>query len=83
MIVTAWFDDPHRSTRDVDFLGFGDSSAQAVRTVWKDICQISLDDGITFDTDALRADPIRDDVEYGGLRLNNSRPGRRENIDYH
>lgn len=69
MLVTAWFDDPHRPTRDVDFLGFGDSSSQAVLTVWKSICEISLDDGITFDSDALRADPIREELEYGGLRL--------------
>jgi len=38
-------------------------------TVWKNICEITLDDGIKFDGDALRADPIREQLEYGGLRL--------------
>ena len=26
MLVTTWFPDPHRQTRDVDLLGFGDSN---------------------------------------------------------
>jgi len=38
-------------------------------TVWRDICETALDDGIKFDGDALRADPIRERLDYGGLRL--------------
>lgn len=37
MLVTTWFDDPHRATRDLDLLGFGDSSSDVVLRVWKDI----------------------------------------------
>jgi len=69
MLVTTWFDDPHRPTRDLDLLGFGDSSSEAMLTVWKDICETTLEDGIKFDGDALHADPIREQLEYGGLRL--------------
>src|SRR6202035_1611090 len=69
MLVTTWFDDPHRPTRDLDLLGFGDSSSEAMLTVWKDICETVLDDGIKSAGDALRADPIRELLEYGGLRL--------------
>jgi predicted nucleotidyltransferase component of viral defense system len=69
MLVTTWFDDPHRPTRDLDLLGFGESSAEAIGAVWKEICAIDAEDGITFDGEALRARPIREEIEYGGLRL--------------
>lgn len=69
MLVTTWFEDPHRPTRDLDLLGFGESSAESMLATWKDICSIPADDGITFDGNGLRASPIREDMEYGGFRL--------------
>jgi predicted nucleotidyltransferase component of viral defense system len=69
MLVTTWFEDPHRPTRDLDLLGYGDPSAQAMSIVWKEICGTVVDDGITFDNAALRIAPIREDLEYGGLRI--------------
>src|SRR5688572_17216771 len=69
MLVTTWFDDPHRPTRDLDLLGFGESSAESMLAVWKEICALPADDGITFDGAGLRASPIREDMEYGGIRL--------------
>ena len=30
ILITTWFDDPHRATRDVDLLGYGDRLAQAI-----------------------------------------------------
>jgi predicted nucleotidyltransferase component of viral defense system len=69
LLLSTWFDDPHRPTRDVDLLGFGDASSGAMIKIWKEICGIAPDDGIKFEGDSLRADPIRDQLEYGGLRL--------------
>src|ERR1700692_3785829 len=69
MLLTTWFDDPHRPTRDLDLLGFGDASSDALIIIWREILGIALDDGITFKGDSLRADPIREELEYGGLRL--------------
>lgn len=69
MLVTTWFNDPHRPTRDLDLLGFGESSAETMLTVWKEIFAIAEDDGITFDSSELRASPIREAMEYGGVRL--------------
>lgn len=69
MLVTTWFNDPHRPTRDLDLLGFGESSADFMMTVWKEVFAIPAADGITFDGDGLRASPIREDMEYGGVRL--------------
>jgi predicted nucleotidyltransferase component of viral defense system len=69
MLVTTWFDDPHRPTRDLDLLGYGDASSEAMRTVWTDICEIETNDGIAFDRKTLSIGPIREDLKYGGLRL--------------
>lgn len=69
LLLTVWFDDPHRPTRDLDLLGFGDASSDAMITIWREIFAIALDDGIKFEGDSLRADPIREQLEYGGLRL--------------
>jgi predicted nucleotidyltransferase component of viral defense system len=69
ILVTTWFDDPHRPTRDLDLLGFGEASSDAMLAIWKEICETALDDGIVFDGSALRSDPIREALEYGGVRL--------------
>lgn len=69
MLMTTWFDDPHRPTRDVDFLGYGDSTPESVLAVFREICAIEEGDGVIFDVDALRVELIREELEYGGLRL--------------
>jgi predicted nucleotidyltransferase component of viral defense system len=69
MLVTTWFEDPHRPTRDLDLLGYGDPSTEAMSIVWKEICGTVVDDGIRFDSEALRIAPIREELEYGGLRI--------------
>jgi len=69
MLITTWFDDPHRPTRDVDLLGYGDPAPEPMLAVFKEICAIKENDGILFDVDALRVELIREELEYGGLRM--------------
>lgn len=69
MLMTTWFDAPHRPTRDVDFLGYGDSTPESMLAVFREICAIEGADGVIFDIDALRVELIREELEYGGLRL--------------
>lgn len=69
MLITTWFDDPHRPTRDVDLLGYGDPAPEPMLAVFKEICAVKESDGILFDVAALRIDLIREQLEYGGLRL--------------
>ena len=69
MLVTTWFDDPHRPTRDLELHCYGDSSAEAMLITGKEICATAIDDGISFDSESLRVDPIREELEYGGLRI--------------
>jgi predicted nucleotidyltransferase component of viral defense system len=69
MLVTTWFDNPHRPTRDMDFLGFGDPDPEAMLKIFREVCDVTADDGVEFDPTELRVDQIREELEYGGLRL--------------
>jgi predicted nucleotidyltransferase component of viral defense system len=69
MLMTTWFDVPFRPTRDLDLLGFGDPDPQAMLAVFREICAVELDDGVTYDVAGLAVDLIRDQLEYGGLRI--------------
>jgi len=70
MLFVLWSRNPHRPTRDVDFLGSGDSSEAGLRTVFRDLCAMpDQGDSVTFDPESVRVEPIRDDTEYGGMRV--------------
>ena len=69
MLLATWFDEPHRATRDVDLLGFGDAAEDALLGTFREIMAVEVDDGVSFDLKALRIEAIREEVEYGGSRL--------------
>ena len=69
MLMTTWFGEPFRPTRDLDLLAFGDPAPQAMLAVFREICAVEADDGVAFDVEGLAVDLIREGLEYGGLRL--------------
>jgi hypothetical protein len=69
MLMRHWLDDPHRPTRDLDLLGFGDSDPDLTLKIFREICAIKADDAVVFDIDGLVVDRVRDESGYGGLRL--------------
>ncbi|MGZ2375944.1 hypothetical protein ACVI3U_003910 [Sinorhizobium medicae] len=70
MLFVTWVGDPFRPTRDLDLLGHGDSGAEAIADTFRAICvQPVADDGVTFDAAALIAAAIREEIEYGGVRV--------------
>jgi len=68
-LVTQWFDHDNRETRDLDFLGFGSDEPDAVKSTFAEIMRIEANDGLIFDIEGMSASPIREAMEYGGLRL--------------
>ena len=62
----------NRETRDIDFLGFGPPDEAAITAVFAEIMTIETGDGLVFDIDALAASPIREEMEYEGIRLKTS-----------
>lgn len=69
MLMLSWFGDPHRATRDLDLLGFGDPSEDTMLANFRDIFSQDVEDGVVFDPESLCADRIREEFDYGGLRL--------------
>lgn len=70
MLFVTWVADPFRPTRDLDLLGSGDNAAEALAETFRAICaQPVADDGVIFDVATLEAAPIREEVEYGGVRV--------------
>ena len=49
MLLVTWFDEAHRATRDVDLLGFGDATEDALLVTFREIMAVELDDGVVFD----------------------------------
>ncbi|MBI3021968.1 MAG: nucleotidyl transferase AbiEii/AbiGii toxin family protein [Candidatus Omnitrophica bacterium] len=61
---------PHRPTRDVDFLGRGDPTPTRLERVFRGICRVQVaDDGLIFDEQSVRAERIREEQEYEGVRI--------------
>jgi hypothetical protein len=59
-----------RPTRDIDFAALAiDNNADAVLRLVRQIAAISLDDGIEFDGTDAKAETIRDEDAYSGVRV--------------
>lgn len=72
MLVTVWVADENRVTRDADFLGHGNDDPDQLIADFSEIMGIDGEDGLVYDTGALAATVIREDMEYGGVRLKTS-----------
>ena len=60
-----------RPTRDIDFAATGMSNeAEAVLQLIRQIAQIPMDDGLTYDSETANAEIIRDEDQYSGVRVN-------------
>lgn len=69
-LFTLWTGKPHRTTRDLDLLGLGDPDEGYVREVFADVLTLEVDDdGVLFDLGSLSIGPIREEQEYGGVRV--------------
>jgi len=69
LLFDLWFDVPHRPTRDADFLGFGPADTVALASTIREICGIAVDDGMEFDPASITVEEIREEANYGGLRV--------------
>jgi len=70
MLFATWTGRPHRPTKDLDLLGFGDASARELRNVFRDICQTEVEpDGLEFNPDSIQITEIREVLKYPGQRI--------------
>lgn len=69
LLFDLWFDVPHRPTRDIDLLGFGHAEEPQLIEVFTSLCALTVDDGMHFDAQSIRAVEIRKEANYAGIRV--------------
>ncbi len=70
LLFALWEGRSHRATRDLDLLGFGSSDVNRVEQVFRELCVLPVeDDGLSFLPETVHARPIREQQEYGGIRV--------------
>ncbi len=59
-----------RTTMDIDLLGFTENSLDHLEQIVRVICETKVeDDGIRFDLENMRAERIKEDADYEGVRI--------------
>ncbi|MBC8041778.1 MAG: nucleotidyl transferase AbiEii/AbiGii toxin family protein [Opitutaceae bacterium] len=70
MLFVVWDEKTHRPTRDLDLLGFGPSEKKDLQKVFQGVATTPVvDDGLVFDPESVRAEEIREESTYGGVRV--------------
>jgi hypothetical protein len=70
-LFLVWIGQNYRVTKDADLLCSGPADVEYIAAVFRELCQVVTDDvdGIVFVADTVRALPIREEQEYGGIRV--------------
>ena len=70
LLFLLWSDHLYRPTRDIDLLAFGENSVRKLADIFRNVCRVKVvEDGLVFDADSVRGANIREDQEYGGVRV--------------
>lgn len=69
LLFDLWFDIPHRSTRDADFLGLGSPELPHLETVFRNVCTVDAEDGVVFRPETVQAAEILKEANYAGVRV--------------
>jgi hypothetical protein len=70
MLFVTWPAHVFRPTGDLDLLGQGDPTPEAIIALFTSICSVACpEDGVLFDGTTLKVEPVREDEKYQGVRL--------------
>jgi hypothetical protein len=65
-----WTGSLHRPTKDIDLLGLAEQDDEKAVATFRELCSIPCPtDGVVFDPETVRAEPIGEEQAYGGLRV--------------
>jgi hypothetical protein len=69
-LFTLWLGSPHRSTRDLDLLGFGSQEVGTITKTFQSLCRQPIeDDGLLFEPSTVSVTTAREAEKYAGLRV--------------
>jgi len=70
MLFALWEPEMHRATRDLDLLGFGQSTPERLADIFRELCNSEVEaDGVVFDPRTVVCEDIRAQDEYAGIRV--------------
>jgi predicted nucleotidyltransferase component of viral defense system len=69
VLFVVWSPRPHRPTRDLDLLGRLEADADQLAEIFRHLCRMAEADGLEFPEDAVRTQNLREEEEYGGVRV--------------
>lgn len=70
LLFAYWTGAPHRPTRDMDLLGYGDPDVALLEKTFRELCAVQVQpDGLVFKPDSVNGERIKDDEKYQGVRL--------------
>ena len=70
MLFATWPQHVFRPTGDLDLLGEGNPDPAALTELFTRICKVEVpEDGIVFDPEALKVEPVREADKYQGAKL--------------
>jgi Nucleotidyl transferase AbiEii toxin, Type IV TA system len=70
LLFSYWTGVPHRPTRDMDLLSYGEPEIALLEKVFRELCEIEVEpDGLEFQPGSVRGERIKDEEKYEGVRL--------------
>lgn len=70
LLFKLWTGDLYRQTRDIDVLAFKSQTIGSLKAIFQEISQIQFDDdGLTYLSDTVNVNEIREEQQYGGFRV--------------
>jgi len=70
LLFELWTRERYRATRDADFLAKGDNTPDRFVEIFREISAIEVeDDGLRFDRKTVKAERIKEDADYEGVRV--------------
>jgi len=70
LMFMVWHIPERRTTLDIDFLAQYDNKIASIERMIKDICKIKVvPDGLIFDSKNVKAQRIKEDADYEGVRV--------------
>jgi predicted nucleotidyltransferase component of viral defense system len=70
VLFALWTGEMHRPTKDLDLLGSGKPDQPILRDIFHAVASVEdANDGLTFLPDTVAVNRIREEQEYGGLRI--------------
>ena len=71
LLFLVWTGEQYRPTRDLDLMSEDTRTEAELEAIFREVCALQVtDDGIVFLDKTVTVEPIRDDNEYGGMRVN-------------